>query len=384
MKILRRHTLLLLILVLLGSTGFAYAAEKNAASEQQLNTLRERIAQLKTKQAALRAQESSAQAELAKAESALGEAVQSLRITRRELQRARARLGDLDGERRRYQLQRDKAQSALQAQVRAAYLSGRNEYWKLLLSQKDPAQLGRVLTYYDYLNRERVKEMDDLSNAVRSLADVQKKIESEISELNVLQQQQEKSAKKVAQAKTKREKALRLIRSDLADDEKRLNALLQDEKNLTQVIEQVDSVVRSVKLPKNSGFAQLKGKLGWPTRGQLLQRFGDERFQGRMKWNGVLIGASEGSDVQVIFPGRIVFADWLRGFGLMTIVDHGGGYMSLYGHNQSLGKQVGDWVDAGEVIATSGSSGGQGEQGLYFEIRYKGKALDPRGWCKRG
>ena len=103
-----------------------------------------------------------------------------------------------------------------------------------------------------------------------------------------------------------------------------------------------------------------------------------------MQWNGVLIGAAEGNDVRAIYHGRVVFADWLRGFGLMTIVDHGDGYMSLYGHNQSLSKQVGDWVEAGEVIASAGSTGGQSEAGLYFEIRINGQAVDPRGWCRRG
>jgi septal ring factor EnvC (AmiA/AmiB activator) len=244
--------------------------------------------------------------------------------------------------------------------------------------------MGRVLTYYDYLNKSRIKEMDELSDAVRSLADVQARITGEINTLNQLAQTQEKESVRLNQAKAKRVKALSALQRDIADDEKRLAALLLDEKNLSNVVAQVDQVVRDVQLPKQSSFAQLKGRLGWPARGDLVQRFGDERFQGRMRWNGVLIGATEGAEVQVIFPGRIVFADWLRGFGLMTIVDHGSGYMSLYGHNQSLGKQVGDWVEAGEVIATVGNSGGHGDQGLYFEIRHKGKAVDPRTWCKRG
>ncbi len=379
----RRGVLRYLLLFVVLISG-AVMAEKKAATEQQLSTLRERIAQLKQRQTEQREKESSARAELAKAESVAGDAIQILRSTRQQLTQARNRLGNLEGERRRYQQQRDRAQRALQEQVRAAYLSGRNEYWKLLLSQHDPAQMGRVLTYYDYLNRARIKEMDELTDAVRSLANVQAKITSEISTLNALVQTQEKESKRLTAAKARREKALLAIQQDIADDQKRLAALLQDESNLSKVLEQVEEVVREIKLPKNAGFAQLKGKLGWPARGDLVQRFGDERFQGRMRWNGVLIGAGEGSDVQVIFPGRIVFADWLRGFGLMTIVDHGGGYMSLYGHNQSLGKQVGDWVEAGEVIATVGNSGGHGDNGLYFEIRHKGKAVDPRLWCKRG
>jgi len=379
----RRVSILLLSLALLMAVP-SFAAEKKVATEQQLSSLRERIDALKQKQTQQREAENSARAELARAEMAVGESLQTLRVTKRQLTQARSRLGNLDGERRRYQQQRDRAQQALQEQVRAAYLSGRNEYWKLLLSQRDPAQMGRMLTYYDYLNRARTKEMDELSEAVRSLADVEAKITGEIAQLNGLLQTQEKENKRLTQAKAKREKALRGVQHDIADDEKRLQALLQDERNLSQVLEQVEEVVRIVKLPKNSGFAQLRGKLGWPTRGELVQRFGDQRFQGRMRWNGVLIDAQEGSDVQVIYPGRIVFADWLRGFGLMTIVDHGGGYMSLYGHNQSLGKQVGDWVDAGEVIATVGNSGGHGDNGLYFEIRYQGKAVDPRAWCKRG
>ena len=131
-------------------------------------------------------------------------------------------------------------------------------------------------------------------------------------------------------------------------------------------------------------FKQQKGKLPWPTSGPFLATFGEPRKQGGLTWNGVLISAKHGTPVRAISHGRVAFADWLQGFGFITIIDHGEGYMSLYGHNETLVKQAGDWVDAGEVIATSGDSGGQPMPGVYFEIRSRGKPVNPSRWCSRG
>ena len=364
----------------------AVAADKSA-TEAQLKELRTRIETLRAQQETRRRSESAARAELADIETRMGMATRALKGTRTELAAARSRLTALNQERTGYRNQRDRSVKALKQQLRAAFMSGQQEYLKLLLNQQDPARFGRTMSYYRYLNEARGEQLKTLAWAMGRLVSVEEKITGEITALRKLEQTQEAERKRLAGLQRQRERSLKLVASEIASDEKKIAGLLSDEKELSQLLDRIEQVVQDVPvlLPKGAGFAQLRGKLGWPARGEFLQQFGDSRHDGRLRWNGVLIRAPEGKEVSAIFHGRVVFSDWLRGFGLMTIIDHGDGYMSLYGYNQSLLKQVGDWVEAGEPVATIGSSGG-GQQGnaLYFEIRHKGRAIDPRQWCKKG
>lgn len=364
--------------------GVAVAADK-AATEAQLKELRSRIETLRAQQEQRRRSESAARAELADIETRMGLTSRALKATRTELASARNRLLNLNQERTNYRNQRDRAAKALKKQLRAAFMSGEQEYLKLLLNQQDPARFGRTMTYYRYLSAARSEQLKTLAWAMGRLVGIEEKITAEIQALRTLEQSQDSERKRLAGLQRQREKSLRLVAAEIASEEKKIAGLLNDEKELEQLLTRIETVVRDVpvRLPKGVGFAQLKGKLGWPARGEFLQQFGDSRHDGRLRWNGVLIRAPEGKEVNAIFHGRIVFSDWLRGFGLMTIIDHGDGYMSLYGYNQSLLKQVGDWVEAGEPIATVGSSGGQQANAVYFEIRHKGKAIDPRQWCKK-
>lgn len=373
------------LLLLSAAASLAIGADK-AATEAQLKELRSRIETLRSQQEQRRRSESSARAELADIETRMGLTSRALKGTREELTAARERLRNLNQERSNYRQQRDRAAKALKQQLRTAFMSGQQEYLKLLLNQQDPARFGRVMTYYRYLNHARGEQLKTLAWAIGHLVGVEEKITAQITDLRKLEASQEAERKRLAGLQRQRERSLRQVESEIAGDEKKIAALLLDEKELGQLLDRIETVVRDVpvRLPKGAGFAQLKGKLGWPARGEFLQQFGDSRHEGRLRWNGVLIRAPEGKEVNAIFHGRVVFSDWLRGFGLMTIVDHGDGYMSLYGYNQSLLKQVGDWVEAGEPLATVGNSGGQQGTALYFELRHQGKAIDPRQWCKKG
>lgn len=360
------------------------AADKNA-TEAQLKELRSRIESLRAQQEQRRRAESAARAELADIETRMGMTNRALKATRQELAAARQRLNSLNQDRTTYRQQRDKSAQALKQQLRAAFMSGDQEYLKLLLNQQDPARFGRVMSYYRYLSEARAEQLKTLAWAMGRLVSVEEKITGEIAALRTLEKNQEAERKRLAGLQRQRERSLKQVAAEIVNDEKKIAGLLNDEKELSQLLTRIETVVKDVpvKLPKGANFAQLKGKLGWPARGDFLQQFGDSRHDGRLRWNGVLIRAPEGREVSAIFHGRVVFADWLRGFGLMTIIDHGDGYMSLYGYNQSLLKQVGDWVEAGEPVATVGNSGGQQGNALYFEIRHKGRAVDPRQWCKR-
>ncbi len=383
----RALTVSLLTACLTFTLSWSVAAADKSATEAQLKELRARIETLRAQQESRRRSESAARAELADIETRVGITTRALKGTRAELAAARSRLTALNQERTGYRNQRDRSAKALKQQLRAAFMSGQQEYLKLLLNQQDPARFGRTMSYYRYLNEARGEQLKTLAWAMGRLVGVEEKITSEITALRKLEQTQEAERKRLAGLQRQRERSLKLVASEIASDEKRIAGLLSDEKELSQLLDRIEQVVQDVPvlLPKGAGFAQLRGKLGWPARGEFLQQFGDSRHDGRLRWNGVLIRAPEGKEVSAIFHGRVVFSDWLRGFGLMTIIDHGDGYMSLYGYNQSLLKQVGDWVEAGEPVATIGSSGG-GQQGnaLYFEIRHKGRAIDPRQWCKKG
>ena len=363
------------------ASSLSFAADRRA-TEAQLNELREKIGQLQQQQQAKRKQESEVRNALAEAEVQVAELSKSLQKNQDDQKAAQARLKNLDQEKRNYERQRDAALKALTTQIRAAFTVGEQEYLKLLLNQDDPARLGRTLMYYEYLNRARTEQLSTLGNAMKSLVTIADTIGKEILALNDLEKNLLSEKQKLASAQTQRKRLLKKLSSEIANQEKQIASLTADEKSLTQLLDRIGSVAKRVPLPKDATLAKLRGKLSWPSSGKLLHHFGESRHEGRLRWNGVLIDGKEGSEVSAIYHGRIVFSDWLRGFGLMTIVDHGDDYMSLYGHNQTLLKQVGDWVEPGEPIATMGNTGGQTSVGLYFEIRHKGKAINPKTYCQ--
>ncbi|QGX40138.1 hypothetical protein E2H98_10835 [Permianibacter aggregans] len=359
------------------------AADK-AATEAQLKALREQISELQKEQTTKRKKESAARQELAEAESRIGEVSKALDATQQKQREAKHRLNNLDDEKQRYEQQRDKALKTLAKQMRAAFTVGDQEYLKLLLNQQDPSRLGRTLIYYEYLNKARTVELQQLAEAMQSLSTIAETIAAELLELKSIEQKLSDERQQLKSLSQKRRNAVRRLAQEIASTDKKIASLQADEQSLGQLLEQIGKAAKRVPLPKGAGFPQLRGRLSWPSNGKLLHQYGESRHEGRLRWNGVLIGGREGGEVSAIYHGRIVFSDWLRGFGLMTIVDHGDDYMSLYGHNQSLLKKVGDWVEAGEPIATIGNTGGQTDVGLYFEIRHQGKAIDPRPWIAKG
>jgi septal ring factor EnvC (AmiA/AmiB activator) len=174
------------------------------------------------------------------------------------------------------------------------------------------------------------------------------------------------------------------LNRDIHNTKQRLSQLKEDEQSLQELVKRLRRALAEIPSPRGPGksFAQLKGRLRLPAEGAIAARFGMPRQVGQLKWQGILIDAPDGADVNAVAAGRVVFADWLRGFGLLLIIDHGDGYMSLYGYNQGLHKNVGDSVKAGELIATVGNSGSHSQSGLYFEIRHQGSPVDPLLWCK--
>jgi len=272
---------------------------------------------------------------------------------------------------------------ALAALLRSAYAMGRDEELKLLLAQDRVDDIGRMLAYYRYFERARVHEIDSLLKDLQALAQVQADIERETAALKQSRDERELQVQQLDTERVQRRRLLGELEAALKDQNLRLAALGKDEKSLLELLAKLRDIFADI--PKHLAgaepFADLRGRLSWPLHGQLAERFG-VMVDGERSSQGVLLAAKTGSEVRAVSHGRVVYADWLRGYGLLLIVDHGDGYLSLYGYNETLLKDVGDWVDAGEVVASSGDSGGHKVPGLYFELRHEGKPFDPNAWMR--
>ena len=269
----------------------------------------------------------------------------------------------------------------LRQQVIASYRMGRQQRLKLLLNQDDPARLGRILSYYDYLNRARAGLIAGIQESHRTLIETGERIRADEARLNSLRDEQELLLASVEQARDLRKEALEQRDRQIASADKRLATLKQDVAQLEELTRKLTEVVPPP-VPANIAFKSRKGKLPWPVAGKMVQRFGDS-MKGGVTLEGIVIESREGANVRAVHGGVVIFADWLRGYGLMLIVDHGDGYMTLYGYNQSLLKKVGDSVEAGEVISLAGVSGGRRNAAVYFAIRKGSSPVNPLSWCIR-
>lgn len=322
--------------------------------------------------------------ELRETESRIGRLGKSLRRFDREVEERRQHLGALQEQKTALMRTVARQRSGLAGQIRAAYLMGGQGYTKLLLNQKEPATLGRVLVYYDYFNRARAQRISTLEETRRRVEALEAEIGAEMARLEDLRAGRLAEKRSLEESRRERRALLVRLKGELNTKDQRLEGLLGDERELKALLDTLKEVLDD--LPAGDDrqpFARLRGRLRWPAPGPLQAAFGAPRGQGKLRWEGVLIRAPEGQEVRAVSRGRVAFADWLRGYGLLIIVDHGDGYMSLYGHNQSLFKETGDWVETEEVIATVGASGGQEREALYFEIRHNGAPQDPARWCRR-
>lgn len=267
-------------------------------------------------------------------------------------------------------------------QVKAVYQLGRQSNLKLLLNQNGPEKVSRMLKYYDYMLAARTDQIQTYQTSLEQLAAVETDIINTTQALarnrNSLEQQYQALQTKQSQ----RQQTLALLERSITDKDQQLKQLTGDQQSLEALLSQVATAVKNMPFRGSTEpFAQARGKLSWPVQGKIANRFGSYRIANKLKWDGVMITAEAGSEVRAIHAGRVVVADYLRGQGLLLILDHGGGFLSIYAHNRNLHKTVGDWVEGGELIARVGNSGGQSEAGLYFEIRQDGKPVNPSAWC---
>ncbi len=295
-----------------------------------------------------------------------------------------ARLAELDTRRQALHTELAAQRESLGELLRSAYAIGQHAQLRQILQLDDFSRISRVLAYHRYFQRAQVKRIEALLASMRELAVLEQAIQSTTAELARVRAERSAEAEKLAAGRAERERLVAELDARLGDQAARMAALGKDEAALTSLLEKLRDIFADIppQLTRAESVAAARGRLEWPLRGRILTTYGSSDDSGR-KSSGILIAAAPGSQVHAISHGRVAFADWLRGYGLMLILDHGDGYLSLYGGNETLLKDVGDWVDAGEVVATSGASGGQKHAGLYFELRVKGKPADPRGWLKK-
>jgi septal ring factor EnvC (AmiA/AmiB activator) len=304
--------------------------------------------------------------------------------TRMLLQQERSRLKKLQAEQSQLRTLKTEQKQQLAKQLGGAQKLGNQGSIKVLLNQNDPQQISRMLKYYEYFNKARMESIQTLIVNLKRLNNIENEILTQQNKLIQTENNLLKKNKQLNSEKQQHEKLLVKLEARRTEKSNDLSQKQKDQKRLQQLINEVATLLdNSVRKQDARPIHSLKGKLPRPAKGRIMKAFGNENLHARNKWQGWLIKGYEGSAINAIHHGRIVFSDWLRGFGLLLIVDHGDGYLSLYARNQTLLKSVGDWVYQGENIATLGSSGGFKEPRLYFEIRHKGKPQDPAAWLKR-
>jgi septal ring factor EnvC (AmiA/AmiB activator) len=370
----------LLACLLSSAPGPALAARSAAEAQDQLQQVQTRI---KAVTAAVQAdieRRDRVAADLRDAEQAVRAAQDRLDDVRTQRATAERKRAALQADQKRETQAMEAERDALAGQLKAAYVNGHEEQLKLLLNARDPAQLGRMLVYYSYFGKARADKIAEIQGRVARLDQLEAEIAAEDAKLAALEQEGARQLDSVKVARTGRERALGAVRAQIATRDAELKRLKQNEARLTQLIAKLQRAVED--FPAFDGdtpFARVKGKLPWPVRGDIVAQYGEPRGGG-LRWNGMLVQTDRGAQVRVPYYGRVVYADWLTGLGLLLIVDHGGGYLSLYGHNEQLFRSVGDRVAPGDVIGSVGDSGGANRPELYFEIRRGARPLDPRQW----
>lgn len=389
-------TLLRLLLCFGLLTGYLPAAAESSR-EEELAQLRERIRAM--------------QQELEKTSETKSEIADALRESELAISRSNRELAELSSrqrkahlelrqlERRAEQLRQEiqTQQAALGQLLLQQYISGQHEYLHLLFNGDNPNQIARDLRYYEYIARNRADWLDKLRTSLTQLSALAAEAEETRGRLSSLQQQEISQRTALEKDKNARQKVLIDIAQQLKQQRREITRLQQNENRLSRLMDQLTkmraknpskaqtpSTAHNSRLPDSSHdhhpFAKLRGKLALPVRGEISNHYGSTRPDGSMQWKGLFLRAASGQPVKAIASGQVVYADWLRGFGNLLIIDHGNGYMSLYGNNETLYKQVGEELHGGDTVAAVGNSGGNEASGLYFELRHQGKPFDPMKW----
>ncbi len=352
-------------------------------AESRLNTLKAEISNLQKELERTRTTRSDEQKALKATDLEIQKSALELRALESTRQVHDRELSVLHTERQNYLGSLEKRRKILASQIMAAYRLGRESRLKLVLNQDSPALLSRTLAYYDYFSRSQAVQINELRQVLKTLDEMQAKINTELTALDEVQESQQAVLSEMTEQRNQRQTVIESLSSQIDSEETRLTELQRDQQDLEALLEKLSDALADIPtdLGQQRGLVGLKGRLPIPAKGRVKHAYGQPRTAG-LHWQGWLISADVGDEVKTVAYGRIAYSDWLRGYGLLMIIDHGDGFLSLYANNESLLREVGDWVEPGTKISTVGSSPFNGD-GLYFEIRKDGKAMDPAVWIKR-
>jgi septal ring factor EnvC (AmiA/AmiB activator) len=375
----RRAATALLSLSLLASA--AGMAAKEPLPQEQLEQVGAAIARIEEWLHTAASDRNTLEQELRDTTAAITTKRTAIRDTETQISELRRQLQQLERQQNELQQALANQEELARQALRASYSSGRDSYLKLLLMQEDPSRSARMLRYYSDFNRARLDGITAYRDTLQALDATAASLLDTEQALELSRQTLEDAESALAAETTRREQLLAALAQEMAVRNTQLTQLREDQQRLESLVQQIRDVVINIPAPEDlAPFAQARGRLPRPVDGDALNRFGESYSDGNLHRQGIVLGAAEGTPVRAVHPGRVVFADWLRGSGLLVVVDHGEGYMSLYANNGSLIKRNGDWVNRGEALATAGSDGGSGRPGLYFEIRHDGQAQDPAQW----
>lgn len=389
-----RLVLALLFVLTAHMLSYPLYASQRDDNQADLDQLRIHIQALQDNLTSKEVAKTEAADTLKESESAISHTNRRLANLIREKQEANISLNQLNARSKQIKVNIEKTRQQLGNLLYQQYLNGSKDYLQPLLNQQDPNQIARDLYYLKQLTHARSESIDDLRTHLDELKMLTQISNKKHQEIATNQAEQIKQQNWLEQEKTKRRDLLSQISVQIAVQRNEIEKLKRDEERLATLAKKIDKLVTDNNIPllynnrlpdaskDGRPFASLKGHLNLPVRGELISRFGSPRSGNNITWKGLFIRSENGSDVKAIAGGQVVFADWLRGFGNLTIIDHGDNYMSLYGNNETLYKQVGDIIRGGDTIATVGNSGGNPDSGLYFELRHQGKPFDPLTWTK--
>lgn len=414
----RYASILLVVLAAIFISQPAWADTKADNSKSELNALHKKIEALNKELNSSREAHRDAADELKDSEKAISEANRKLHELNQQGKKNRETLAALEKQQAELMATLDSQQQLLGKQLYQQYLHGQQNHLQIILQQQDPNEIARQLNYFSYISKARAKLIDDMQDNLKQMTAINEKTMEALKAIESLKIAQEEERKSLQVKKAERSKVLKKLSTQIATQRNEISKLKRDEKRLSSLVERLAKIAREqaaakrkqaqaakkstdpkttapktttpTTIAKNqalpssqydgSNFAALKGKLNLPVRGDVTNRYGAARQDTGVSWKGLFIRAPEGTEVKSVAKGSVVFADWLRGFGNLIIIDHGDGYMSLYGNNQSLLKNLGDDVKGGDTIAAVGNTGGNESAGLYFELRRQSKPFDPMAW----
>ena len=354
---------------------------EHARTQRELQSLQNEIQQRRQSIERRQQRLSSGERDLRNLETQVQSAARQLRETELKIASVEGHIYELEQEQARLQAQVAQQAEALAAQIESAYKNGEHGFLKLLLNQDNPARFERMLQYYQHISAERLAKLAELHELEQQIEVVEADLREQRVSLQTTMRQQEQQRQTLVSRQQEQEQLVARLKREQQTEQSALQNMLRDEQNLSEMLAALQEIMSRQNFNLR-GLADMRGQLSWPVQGRLTHAYGSQR-SGEVRWRGVVLETAAEAPVRAIADGRIIFSDWLRGFGMVVIIDHGENYMSLYGYNQALLKDIGEPVRRGETIALAGRSGGQSESGLYFEIRHQGNPINPTPYIAR-